>query len=145
MTEIRWTESLSTGVETIDLQHKELIDRIRSLSDAVRMRQGTTRTTATLEFLSEYVHMHFSAEEKVMSDASFLELPLHVERHDEFRGTLSKLEDDLLEDGSTDGFAESVNTFLFNWLSDHIMTWDRRLGEHLRASDRDSCGKDGGS
>ena len=45
--------------------------------------------------------------------------------------TLRNLEQDFEEEGSTRALAESVGTFLFNWLTTHIRGLDHKFGDFL--------------
>jgi hemerythrin len=40
------------------------------------------------------------------------------------------MEDDFYEEGATRPLAESINTFLFNWLTKHIKGLDRQFAEY---------------
>ena len=65
---IEWTEDLATGVPEIDAQHKELFSRINRLLEACNQGQGRAEVGKTLAFLEEYVLIHFSTEEKIMTE-----------------------------------------------------------------------------
>ncbi|MHA1135013.1 MAG: bacteriohemerythrin [Candidatus Thorarchaeota archaeon] len=64
-------ESLSVGIELIDEQHKMLIERTNTISEAVENTRGLEKIMQTLDFMIEYTEFHFSAEEKVMTDNDY--------------------------------------------------------------------------
>lgn len=61
-----WSSEFEVGVELIDRQHRELIDRINKLLAAIREGRGREETFKVMRFLQEYVVEHFSAEERFM-------------------------------------------------------------------------------
>jgi hemerythrin len=63
---IVWTDGLSVGVKVIDQQHQEMIKRINRLLDAMQGGKGGKETEGAIEFLEEYVVVHFGAEEELM-------------------------------------------------------------------------------
>ncbi|NIS21839.1 MAG: hemerythrin family protein, partial [Thermoplasmata archaeon] len=107
MTEIAWTPDLATGVELIDEQHKQLIDRMNELDRAVRFSRGVPKIIKTLDFLIEYTDFHFGTEEKNMVELKYPEYEDHKENHAEFVHTLKNLEMDFEEEGATEALAES--------------------------------------
>lgn len=131
MGKIVWTDDLSIGVELIDRQHQTLIARLNDVSAAVDSQQGETEIGKTLGFLTDYAEFHFAAEEKVMTKANYPGLAEQKAAHQEFMATLDNLKQDFEEEGSTRPLAHALNTFLMNWLTDHIRSLDRRLGQFL--------------
>ncbi|MBN1426113.1 hemerythrin family protein [Candidatus Fermentibacteria bacterium] len=131
MQRIEWTPSLSVGVDLIDEQHKALITRIRDLSEAVQEFQGVDQVTTTLSFLIDYTDYHFGTEEKHMLGHNYPGLAHHMEKHEESRTTLTNLEGDFQDEGSSQALAESIHAFLFEWLVTHIQGIDQGFGTFL--------------
>ena len=131
MVKIEWDDDLSVGIPLIDEQHKMLIQRLNSLSYAVDTYQSVNEIVKTLDFLIEYTNFHFSAEEKHMKEMNYPGLRYHITQHEEFKVTLKNLTMDFEEDGATQSLAESVNTFLMNWLVNHIKAVDIKFGSFL--------------
>jgi hemerythrin len=133
MSEIKWTRAFAVGVPLIDEQHKALIEHLNNLSAAIAKRQGETRIMETLSFLVDYTHFHFGVEVKHMTATAYPGLSDHLARHEEFKGMLATLHDDLAEEGVTKPLADSINTLLVNWLTHHIQNVDRQFGAFLQA------------
>ncbi|MCF7848480.1 MAG: bacteriohemerythrin [Kiritimatiellales bacterium] len=131
MEKIEWNDDLSIGDELIDEQHKALIKRLNDVARAMEEQQGEREITRTLEFLSDYTCFHFAAEEKQMELAGYPGLEIQKRNHSEFLKTLKNLENDFYEEGATRPLAESINTFLFNWLTKHIKGLDREFAVFL--------------
>jgi len=132
MKKIEWDDSLSVGVDSIDEQHKMLIQRLNDLSKAIEMTQGEGSIVQTLDFLIEYTYFHFSAEEKCMAEHDYPGLAPQKKQHEEFKASLKSLVDDYEYEGVTRALTTSVNVFLLNWLVNHIKAVDHKLGEFLQ-------------
>jgi hemerythrin len=131
MEKIEWSDTLSVGVELIDEQHQMLIQRLNDMTSAIEESKGPNEIARTLDFLIEYTDFHFSTEEKHMRANSYPALDEHLSMHEEFKSTLANLERDFKEDGATHLLAESIDTFLVNWLVKHISGIDVKFGAFL--------------
>ena len=131
MTKVAWDKKLSIGIKLIDEQHKSLIKKLNDVSSAIENGLGEREITKTLEFLSEYADFHFSTEEKHMKENSYPGLAQQKMKHQEFMDTLSNLEQDFEEEGSTSALSDAINNFLFNWLTSHIQGLDQEFGDFL--------------
>jgi len=58
----------------------------------------------------------------------------HKAKHDALRKTISDMMEEFIEDGATDRLAQSVETFLGNWLIKHIQEVDLRFAAFTRES-----------
>jgi hemerythrin len=132
MKQIEWDDSLAMGIEEIDEQHKTLLQRLNDLSNAIGMNQGEVEIVKTLDFMSDYTDHHFSAEEKHMAEVGYPGLEHQRQQHEEFKGLLKQLEQDFREDGATKELADSIDTFLANWLFKHIRDVDHKFAEFLK-------------
>ena len=83
MDTIEWNESLSIGIELIDQQHKTLIERLLAVTEAIEKNQGEGTIAKTLDFLLEYIDLHFSTEEKQMAEHNYPGLDLQKQQHAE--------------------------------------------------------------
>lgn len=129
---LNWSNKLSVGVDLIDEQHKMLIQRLNDMSRAIEFNKGPGEIVRTLEFLIEYTDFHFSAEERYMKEHGYPGLEKHITKHEEFTGTLANLENDFKEEGATNLLAHSLDTFLINWLINHISGVDIEFGKFLK-------------
>ena len=132
MKKITWQESLSIGIEAIDSQHKQWIQYFNDTAEAVASQQNRTQISKTLGFLMDYTETHFSTEEKFMSENHYPGLQVHKARHDELRATLARLVKDFEEEGITSHLTEAIDTFLGNWLIQHIQEVDANFGKFIR-------------
>lgn len=134
--EIIFDDSLITGNETIDNQHKELIGKISAFVSACEEGNGKVKAVKMLDYLEEYTEFHFNAEEELQNQVGYPELSKHHEKHEEFKKTIKELYEYLDEnEGPDDKFMETVKTNVVNWLFNHIKAFDRSVAEYINMVD----------
>lgn len=128
---INWRDSLATGHELIDEQHKELFKRFNNLLAACNEGRGSEEVLKILLFLGDYVREHFAAEEKLQLKYDYPGYPAHKELHTGFTKTLRELERQAKEGGATVSLVIQTNQTLVNWLITHISGVDKELADYL--------------
>ncbi len=131
---IVFDESLYTGNELIDSEHKELISRVNKLVESCE--QGTEKMTAikTLDFLMDYTEYHFTDEEKLQKEVGYDQLDAHHAKHEEFKQSVSELREMLEEEeGPSEAFVSAVNKNITDWLVNHIQKWDKAIADFIKA------------
>jgi hemerythrin len=125
---IEWSDELATGSAKIDEQHKELFKRINALLEACRLGKGNAEIEKMMQFLNEYVVVHFSEEENYMLRYSYPGYERHKAEHIKFMENFRKLKAEFDNDGP--GFLLVLRTkeMIIQWLLDHIRKIDRALG-----------------
>ena len=91
-------ETLVTGNDMIDSQHKELIGKINQLLESCEDGQGKVKAVKMLDYLLDYTEFHFSAEEKLQEEIAYPGLEKHREKHNEFRQAVKELQEMLEEE-----------------------------------------------
>ena len=129
---IAWNEALAVGVVEIDEQHQQWIQRLNDVTAAMAAHIGPVQLGKTLEFLVDYTQQHFATEETLMAAAEYPGLPAQIAQHKELTVTLQDLLRDFEEEGATQKLAETVNTYLGNWLLTHIREQDLKFGAFLK-------------
>jgi len=132
MARLEWTPALAVGIDLIDDQHKEWIDHLNSLAEAMESGMGDARAVQTLGFLIDYTAFHFAAEEERMTELEYPGLVEHQEKHAALKKTLADLARDFEEEGATHVLAQSVDTLLGNWLVKHIRDVDQQFGAYAK-------------
>lgn len=132
MNRMEWNDSLSVGIALIDEQHKTWISHRNDLAAAFDSNLGAEHIARTLAFLVDYTYHHFSTEEKHMRAHAYPGLATHRRKHNEMKATVKNLVEDFEEEGVTPALTEAVDTFLGNWLLNHIEEVDRAFGTFLR-------------
>jgi len=132
MKKMQWQNNLSVGIEPIDNQHKQWIEYFNKTAEAVASQQSRAQISKTLGFLIDYTETHFLTEEDYMSRSNYTGLQEHKAKHDELRSTLASLVKDFEEEGITSKLAEALDTFLGNWLIQHIKEVDMKFSAFIR-------------
>lgn len=128
MPAIIWDEmDLGTGVETIDEQHRKLIDMINELMDATSAGRGRTEIGKMMQFLSDYVVEHFSHEECVMAERQCPVADVNRKAHEHFVEDFEVLRSQFEAEGPTLRVTMEVQKRVVNWLTHHIRGCDRQL------------------
>ena len=130
---IKWTEDLSTGVDEIDDQHRELIERINKLFDACRAGTEKAEVLSALEFLADYVVTHFRTEERKMSRHYYPDYDAHKAQHDEFKAVVRDLKARIDREGVALATVTNLNHLLVDWLVKHIRRSDKAMGQFLKS------------
>ena len=124
-------ETLVTGNEMIDDQHKELIGRINQLLESCEDGQGKVKAVKMLDYLMEYTDFHFSAEEKLQEEINYPGIQEHKAKHKEFKQAVEELQEMLEEEeGPTEAFVAQVQRNVVDWLFNHIKGFDRSVAEY---------------
>ena len=130
---VEFDNSLVTGNEMIDGQHKELIAKIDKLVTCCQEGGEKMQAIKMLDYLAEYTDFHFSAEEKLQEEVSYPAIEGHKANHEEFKKAVDELHEMLVEEeGPTDAFVAAVEKNVVNWLFDHIKNMDQALAAYIQ-------------
>lgn len=129
---IEWNESFSVGVKELDEQHKRLFKIFDDLLGSLDTAADSRAVVDVLEGLKEYASVHFATEEKYMSECGYPQLENHKRTHEQFR----KKVDDLCSNATMQPVTVLSDTlkFLYAWLSDHILSCDRKYASLVSSS-----------
>ena len=124
-------DSLVTGNDMIDSQHKELIDKINKLLESCESGKDKLVAIKTLDYLADYTDFHFSAEEKRQEEIEYPGIKEHKKEHEKLRTVVKELYEMLEEEeGPSNAFVEQVNKNVIEWLYRHIKGFDRSVAEY---------------
>ena len=129
-------QELTIGIEEIDEQHGEFLRQLTSLREALALGIGSRdRLMRTLRYLDDFVIHHFETEEKYMRRYNYPGILLHQKEHATFAKRYDELKKKVLDLESrgeiTSFIAIDVEHQLERWLTDHILTIDRKMGQYL--------------
>ncbi|MBF0319444.1 MAG: hemerythrin family protein [Nitrospirae bacterium] len=135
--EIQWHESLATGVDKIDDQHKEIIARINTLinmdmenMDSEEMEHELQKV---LRFLGGYVIDHFNAEEEIMTRYHYPEYDEHKKEHLTFLKNFATLKRMFEKEGTTSLMITATQNQAVDWLVKHIKNIDQKMAAFLKS------------
>jgi hemerythrin-like metal-binding protein len=126
----QWNESLSVGIEKIDMQHKKLISLINDLYQAMTSGKGKEELDKIFKELFDYVKTHFFDEEKLMFVHHYEGYEAHKREHQKFSEQLKKYKEKF--DKGDRKIAIEVSDFLKEWLVNHIMKTDQQYAPYLK-------------
>jgi hemerythrin-like metal-binding protein len=126
---ISWSNMLSTGIAEQDTQHKKLIDLINQLNDAMQAGHSADVLGKVLSELVNYTVFHFGYEEKLMAQYKYEDTPAHKLEHAKFVQTAGDLKKKF--DAGNAVISVEIMNFLRDWLTNHIMKTDKKLGQAL--------------
>ena len=127
-----WNPGWETGHALIDQQHKALLAQFEALLVAIHENHPEDRIPGLLNYLADYVEIHFSMEEAKMQETGYPLFKGHKAIHDDMRTRVAQLLDGFRNDPST--MTDEVIDFLTDWLLRHINEEDRRMARHLHQS-----------
>ena len=127
MPTIQWDQSMATGIDTIDAQHKQLIAWLNDLLVAISQGRARPEIQRLLDQLGTYAGTHFGEEEGCMARYKCPAAERNVRAHNEFVATFTGLRDEYDRDGPTAGLVLRVEVELLRWLATHIKRTDTQL------------------
>ena len=83
--------TMSTGVPSIDAQHKQLIAMINTLVAAMESRAGAAVVGRSIDDMAAYTRSHFAHEEKCMVAAACPVAKVNIMQHAQFMTTVADL------------------------------------------------------
>jgi len=125
---IEWQAGpMATGFESIDEQHRELIDRINELHDACVAGTAREELLKMLAFLGNYADSHFKHEEGLMDKHRCPVSRQNKAAHSQFLAAYQEIVEMVKRDGATTGAVLKLREMLGNWLRKHICTMDTNM------------------
>ena len=88
---VRWEDSYSIGIESIDIQHKKLFELVNKLYDLKDNSNIKEEIRDILYAFREYTITHFQDEEFYMKSIGYPELEEHKLMHEHIIDSLSQI------------------------------------------------------
>jgi hemerythrin-like metal-binding protein len=125
-----WEASLDVGVETMNREHREILDLMNRLYDAHGAAQTGAGVNTLVDRLGAVCAKHFADEEEFMRKIAFPALIPHKQLHQRLLERYTGYAEQIRANHGrpTDEFFD----FLKFWLTSHIKGIDTKYGEHLR-------------
>jgi len=130
---VSWTPRLTTHVDMIDEQHKELYQRLNDVVNAIMQGKGKDEVEKFIDFLIEYTRFHFGTEERYMEQFQYPAMQAHKSDHVRLTDEVRAMAESLRARGADSMLVVSVTQKMGQWLGDHIGTMDTALGSYLKA------------
>ena len=125
MANISWIEDYCVGDAMIDSQHRYLFCLANDL-----LASGTkAELTDNAMKLFRYAHEHFDHEEAVMRKIEYPAYQEHIVMHEMLITQLSAISNDIRKDQWS---ATTLQRFMNEWLTSHIVKEDAKLGGFIK-------------
>lgn len=129
MKKITWDESLSVDGGEIDEDHRRLVDLFNMLSRAVEEGDAAEYIDAVLEELISCTIWHFRHEERLMLMYKYDGLEAHKDEHNDLIDSVRELQQKFHKENKL--LINEDIEYLEDWLTQHILGQDMRLGFYL--------------
>lgn len=127
-----WNQTFFTGLETVDSQHRHLVELTNELGTS--MLEGSEMSEGRMQILfkqlADYAREHFREEEDLMRQAGLdpRHVDAHVGHHHQFveqLGTMWRARKAMTRP------AETFHAFLTAWLAYHILGEDQSMARQI--------------
>lgn len=127
---IDWSEALCVGVLCIDQQHKNLIELLNKIYEAMKAHSSSAYLTTLFVELGEHTKTHFDHEEQLFARANYPYLEGHRNEHNDLLKQYAAFLEKYRADPEGTLTMDFMNT-LRHWLMDHVLREDKQGGAYL--------------
>ena len=126
-----WRDDYCVGIDSIDQQHKRLVNLINHLQTAIDYSTGKEFERDALNELVDYTKTHFTYEEGLMRDNDYPDFEAHKAQHEKM---FKKVGEVLAEyENDQDTAMSNAVVYLKDWLINHINGTDKQYSSYLIA------------
>ena len=129
MNKIVWDDTLSVDGGEIDDDHRRLVDLFNILSRSVTEGDAAEYIEAVLEELISCTIWHFRHEERLMLMYKYDGIEEHKDEHNDLIDSVKELQQKFRKEGKL--LTSEDIEYLEDWLTQHILGQDMRLGFYL--------------
>ena len=126
---INITKDMEVGIEKIDGQHKELIERINTIVSMGSRSFSKEETQKTLDLLGKYVVQHIGDEEALQKQCNYPKYEWHKGLHQRFIDDFVKVKEEFAKNGASLQFTIDLNKRIISWIVRHIKSVDVEFGK----------------
>jgi len=119
---MEWSDNLDTGIDTIDLQHRKIVDYINELHKAAQITDHEL-VGKVLHGLIDYTIAHFGFEEEMLANNHYADIEEHKRLHEKF---ITRIKMHLTNHEKGANVARALTGELQIWLIAHISREDQR-------------------
>jgi len=127
-----WNDSLMIGVNMIDEQHHELVNKLDEFVDVCKHGEGRAEVGQTLKYVVSYIRSHFKDEEELQALYAYPDMVAHKRLHEGFITRTIELVQELKRNGPSEDLSEKVKKSLLLWFIRHIHIEDVKVGYHVK-------------
>jgi hemerythrin len=134
-TAFQWDDSLATGNELIDGEHKQLVKAINDFFEACYQNAAGEKLQKTLNFLNDYTIKHFFDEEQLQIKHNYPNYENHKKFHEGFKKVTRDLMVEFIQKGVKEDLIKRAKHDIGDVIIAHIKHEDMRLAAHIRGEE----------
>ena len=123
---IDWCDEYLIGVEELDYEHRDLINRLNELHDELAHHNDKAMIEDCLGEIHVRVEAHFALEEHFMLDNNFQNYTHHKKEHDDFLAVIVN-HIEIFRTNPELSYGNELEEQLQFWIVNHILTSDQEL------------------
>lgn len=127
MTFLSWSEELSVNIDSMDNQHKKLIELISDFYENIKKRSIDENISKLIKGMKDYTLIHFTTEEKYMKKYNYPEYQSHKNEHEKFVAKVNEIEKKFNSGKMVLTF--EITNFLKEWVTNHILEVDKKYSD----------------
>jgi methyl-accepting chemotaxis protein len=131
-TVFQWSDSLATGNEQIDAEHKQLIRALNKFFDVCSTSSDSDTMQKTINFLLDYTVKHFYNEEQLQIRYKYPGYDNHKKFHENFKKNVHDLMVEFINKGASDELIKRAKHDIGEVIIAHIQHEDSRLAAHIK-------------
>lgn len=132
--EMKWNQAFEIGVESVDNEHKTIVENFEKLYQLMRQGTGHAYYKELIDFLEDYVNTHFSNEEAFQKSIKYPGFNEHVRAHSWFKNQVKLIAESVKDRSVENRDLIQINLFIRDWLTNHILIEDTKIGEYYKKS-----------
>lgn len=133
MDAFKWNKSFVTGLDSVDSQHKKLVNILNKLgSYTINNNLTFKQVSILLKELIEYSVYHFNDEQEIMSQfkVDSRHTSEHIRIHNSFITEIENLTSSIREDSKQE--YDELFDYLMHWLAYHILGIDQEMARQIQ-------------
>lgn len=123
MNKIKWSTEYLTGIDIIDYQNSELINKFNELLETDNKSYLYGHFESFFTFLLDYTYYCFKIEEKYFDNSFYSEKESHIREHRRFIKDIILFQSNFLKVDTFD--TELLLSYITNWIENHILIMDK--------------------
>ncbi len=128
---INWDSTYLIGIQPIDNQHKKLVEIINEIAKLIKSGDDKESLSQLIYELVSFIKTHFKFEEEFMARYNYNNYGHHRYEHEELIDEIERFYNDFKN--GLPVLNLEIMYFLRNWLMDHILVNDKKLGKFLQS------------
>lgn len=124
---LKWKDEFKIGIEEIDKDHESIIMEFGKLYNLMKNGEGHEYYKELLNFLDNYVNIHFRKEESIQEKFLYDDMDKHKKMHIQFENHVKNIMKNNSNREATNEDLIKINLFVKNWLIHHIFIEDKKI------------------